>query len=289
MALLGAPAAEGLFHKAIAFSGSETVSPPADQLSAIVAHLGVEDDAEALERLMAMPSDDLAALQLAVGFYAGTSLDGTVITRPSCEAIVDGGAAVPVMAGATRDEGTFLAPHYAFDDGVVEAMVFGLAASIGRDDGEAYRAFLDETVGLAEPVACLERAWFDLFRASAVRVAATASAHGAGGWVYDFEVDTDHELGVTHFADVPFTFNWIREGHPREFVHPSTEANKALADAWSSTVIEFARSGSPVGRGLPDWPRFEAPAFRSLRVTHEPAVVSRSDGDLLDLYRAEGA
>ena len=220
------------------------------------------------------------------GFYPGTSLDGVVITRPSCEAIRDGGAAgVPFLAGATKDEGTFLAPAYALNDQLVMAMVFGLAASTGRDDGTTYREYLDSTIGMANGLECLTRAWFDLFRASAVRVAATASLHGAGGWIYDFELETDHELGVTHGADVPFTFDWVSLGESMEFTHPASPEHRDLAKRWVATLVEFARTGSPNGNGLPDWPRYEPDDFRSLRFVRSPGIVDRSDGPMLDIYR----
>lgn len=285
-ALLGAPAAHGLFHKAMPFSGAETLTPPLDQLSVISAVLGAASDQDCLERLMAMTSVELAELQANSGFYAGTSIDGVVITRPSCEAIVDGGAAaIPILTGTTKDEGTFLAPHYDLGDEVLLAILFGLSMSIGRDDGAAYRAWLDAEIGLADPLRCLERAWFDCFRASAVRVAATASLHGAGGWVYDFEVKTDHPLGVTHFADVPFTFNWVPDGPPREFTHPPTRTNVAVADAWSATLVEFAKTGLPSGRGLPEWPKYSPEDLQSMRVRHEPQVVENPDGDMISVYQ----
>ena len=165
-------------------------------------------------------------------------------------------------------------------------MVAGVAASVGRDDGSAYMAFLDREIGLGNLLQCLERAWFDCFRASAVRAAATATEHGAGGWLYDFEVETDHELGVTHFADVPFTFNWVRDGHPREFVHPSTPENEEIAEMWSATVVEFVKHGDPNGHGLPEWPTYGPDDRSSLRVRRQSEVVQDVDADLLEIYRA---
>ncbi|MEM9621213.1 MAG: carboxylesterase family protein, partial [Pseudomonadota bacterium] len=231
-------------------------------------------------------------LQQQVGFFPGPSLDGCVITRPACEAIQDGGAAgIPILAGATRDEGTLLAPLFAVTEEVGRATIMGLATSVGRDDGAEYLEFLtdqmaSDDVEFDDVVAQMTRTWFDVFRASALRVAATASQHGAGGWVYNFEVPTDHPLGVTHYADVPFTFNWMEAGHPRLFVHPATDAHRELARLWSSTMVAFATRGSPNGQGLPQWPQYQPDSFSCLRVTAQPEIVDNPDGDdMLRLYK----
>ena len=286
LSLLGTPAAEALFHKAIVCSGAETLTPPLDQLDAIKAVLGSESDEACLEHLQQMPAGELSQLQQTAMFYSGPSLDGTVITRPSCEAISDGGAAgVPVLAGTTLDEGTLLAPYFVPTEEIGAAMLYGLAASVGRDDGAAYMAFLTKEFGEGQVLAKMTRAWFDTFRASALRVAQTAAQSGAGGWVYDFEVETDHPLGVSHFADVPFTFNWIEEGHPWLFTHPPTAVNQGLAERWSRTVVAFATTGTPNGQGLPDWPQYTSDSFRCLRLRQEPDVVDNPDGEMLAIYR----
>ncbi|MEM9456261.1 MAG: carboxylesterase family protein [Myxococcota bacterium] len=283
--LLAAPAAEGLFDKAMAFSGGESRNPPRDQIDVIKEYLGVETDAQCLEQLLAMPAQELSKLQTSIPFQVGPSIDGHVLTQPQSEAVKDGWASkIPIITGTTRDEGTFLGPAFMVDEQVGELVLLGLAADIGEDDGTAYLTYLSEILpdgGLAEH---LDRAWFDFFRASGLRIAANASQHGAGGWVYNFEVETDHSLGITHFADVPFTFKWIEPDNPGLFVHPPTPENQDIAELWSDTLIEFARSGSPNGAGLPQWPQFAPDSFASMRISQDPALVENADGDLLEVY-----
>ncbi len=291
LALLGAPAAEGLFHKGMAFSGAETLAPPTDQMSMLKAVLATDSDAECLARMQAMSAFELSELQQASAIYVGPSVDGHVITRPACEAIEDGAAAsIPILTGATRDEGTILAPSFAATEELGSMVLLGLSASIGRDDGATYRAFLDEEVADGSIVDKVSRAWFDTFRSSALRVAATATLMGAGGWVYNFEVETEHELGIAHFADVPFTFNWLEEGNPGLFVHQPTERNRELAANWSRAVATFARTGSPNSAGLPEWPTYGPKDYDCLRLADEPGVVSNPDGlSMLKIYRVPEA
>lgn len=287
LALLGAPSAEGLFHKAMAFSGGETLVPSFPQTALLAPHLGLEPDDHMLDPLMTMDASEINRIQIASMYYAGPSIDGVVVTRPACEAIKDGGAShVPIITGSTKDEGTLLAPDWAVNEEVLAGTIFALAGSISRDDGQAYRDYLSSQFGHLSGVDQLSQVWSDLFRSAGLRVAKIASEYGAGGWTYQFEVETEHPLGVTHFSDVPFAFNWVKPGHPKLFAHEPTQANQQLSKQWSSTLVAFARNGTPSGAGLPGWPTYKSPSLESLRLSHSPEIVSRYEGDsLLKLYR----
>lgn len=287
-ALMGAPSAKGLFHKAAAFSGAETLAPAMDYVDILKSHFGVETDQACLDKLLATPARELSKLQQDMRFYFSSSLDGVVITRPTCEAIKDGGAAhVPILTGATKDEGTLLAPLYSENEQEANMTLFGLSASIGRDDGSTYLGHLNTQMPDANMLEKITQAWFDLFRASAVRVASIATQQGAGGWVYNFEVETDDTLGVTHAADIPFIFDWTSPEQTIFFVHEAMEANLRLADSWSKTVIAFAQSGDPNGAGMPLWPKYGPDAYSCLRVAHLPEIVDDPDGNMRKLYKTD--
>ncbi|MBF2755329.1 MAG: carboxylesterase/lipase family protein [Gammaproteobacteria bacterium AqS3] len=286
MALLGVPAAQGLFHKVIALSGAEVLAPPLSPFDALKLHFKTESDADCMSRLMDLSAGELSDLQTRLQLFATATLDGAVIALPSCEAIESGMASgIPVIAGTVRDEGTLLAPAYAISDDITHIVIAGLSAAIGRDTGEGYGAYLERSHKNASPEDRLCRAWFDLFRSSALRVAATATQHGAGGWVYDFEVETDHALGATHFSDVPFAFDWLNDEEPCTFVHPASADNLRLSAAWSRTMTAFAKTANPNGAGLPEWPRYGSEPLQCLRLHRQPEVVSNPDGDIIKIYR----
>lgn len=286
LSLLGAPDAKGLFHRCAAFSGAETLAPPFDQLPMIKQHLGIEGDADCARRLMEMSGSELSKMQQDAAIYGGPCIDGEVIRCPACEAITQGlSSHVPVICGTVRDEGTLLAPLFAASDEMAQLTLAGLAAPIGRDMGEAYFGYLQNHFAEAGALEKLTRAWFDLFRSSALRVASTATQHGAGGWVYNFEVETDFELSVTHFADIPFAFDWIAEGNPLSFIHNDSARNRELSATWSKSMVAFAREGNPNGAGLPDWPRYGPEAYASMILKKSPVVVPNPDGEMRVLYK----
>ncbi|MEM9454915.1 MAG: carboxylesterase family protein [Myxococcota bacterium] len=283
--LLSAPAAQGLLDKVMALSGGEVLSPPRDQFGTLAEFLSIESDDEALRALRAMSAQELLDLQANTLYYVGPSLDGQVLMQRQSDAVASGWASeVPVLLGTTLDDGTLLAPAFAVNEQVGELTLLGLAADIGEGDGARYLSYLEDTLPGAGVEERMTRAWFDFFRSSALRIAASASQNGAGGWVYNFEVPTDDPLGVTHYSEVPFAFRWIEPEHPGLFVHPATAENQEISEVWSSTLVEFARSGSPNGAGLPEWRRFQPSDFASMRVSRQSALVENRDADLLEIY-----
>ena len=79
-ALLAAPSADGLYHRAIAHSGTAITTAPAPLASALAAHLKV-DEGELLNHLRQLPAEELLAAQLASGIAVEASVDGVVVTR----------------------------------------------------------------------------------------------------------------------------------------------------------------------------------------------------------------
>jgi para-nitrobenzyl esterase len=87
---------------------------------------------------------------------------------------------------------------------------------------------------------------------------------GAPTWIYYLHWRSPLDggrYGAPHTLDIPLVFDniaaddWTRDGGA-----PA----QALADAMSTALIAFARSGDPNAAGLPAWPKFEVPARPAL-------------------------
>ena len=288
LALFGAPSAAGLFHKAIAMSPGEAAGPPPDNAKLLSTKLGIERSA-LLERLGAMSAAELVKLQIESGFVSGAFVDGAIVTRGAPQAIREQ-AGVPLIAGCTRDEGTFLASLSDTFPGALEMLNGALAFQIGNGDPAAYLAWLDEHLAGASPLQRTERVWQDMFRSASLRAAEAASRSGVGGWIYNFEVPTDNPLGITHASDLAFTFNAFRDGTAMLTFHDGDdERNRELADRWSKTLCAFARTGDPNGAALGPWPRYEPETRQCLVLEHAPRIASDPDGPALRAaYGMEG-
>lgn len=275
---MAAPMADGLYHKAIIHSAAAVNLPTTDYSERLAKHLSVEVE-DLPEALRALSAEDLLAAQKAVQFNGGATIDGTVVTRSGNNAILDRGeAGVPLIVGSNRDEGTLFAHliPWVFYGRISERIASETFA--GADPGE-YLAQLEVAYPDDTRDERFERIWTDRFRRSAVRTAERASGAGPGGWLYRFDLPLPEkiaggDLGATHAAEIPFTFNSFATDAPDEafwYDRNDSEVRK-LAEDWSNTIITFARTGDPNGAGLPLWPRYTNQGRQSMILDREPKV-----------------
>ncbi len=282
-ALLGAPSARGLFHRAAALSPGEVLTPPINNIAALASHADVAEN-ELLTHLQNLSGEALKSLQVRGIYNAGISVDGTVVTQTTSQALH--GGAVPYITGSCRDEGTLFAPIVAPQ--YAEAVAWGLAVTAGNGDAAHYMARRDAIMADAEPEERICKTWTDMFRGSVLRCGQAATAGGGGGWIYNFEVPTDNPLGITHGSDIPFVFDQLIPGG-LTFHDTENEDNQRLARLWSGTLARFARSGDPNGGDLPHWPHYDAETRACLIIDHDPHIEQDPDGpEWRDAYRMEG-
>lgn len=290
LGLLAAPAAEGLFHKAMASSPTPVSEPAEDSVAAFAEALDTTGPA-LLTKLRAMPAAELVAMRQAVGFNNG-KIDGLVVTRSANEAIRERGASgIPLVIGTNRDEGTFFS--LVMPESVWPTMEQNVPRSAGIEPAP-YLAKLRARYG-DDAEAVHTHLWTDLFRIPALGAAEAASGAGAGGWLYRFDLPATvmfvgEGLGATHAAEVPFTFNSYATGVKRavELYDADDPAVKALAERWSNTVIAFAKTGDPNGAGLPEWPQYRADDRKTLVLDANPRVETDLEQDRRQLWESLG-
>ena len=278
-ALISSPSADGLYHKAIVHSTGLVNRPPTDQRQVLADHLEVELN-EVTETLRALPPEALIDLQAELSLSLGATIDGTVITRSSNEAILDHGAnGVPLIAGYNRDEGalfSYIIPSFLrgpFRLGVAELL-------FPEADPEGYLAELRLAYPKDSDKEHFERVWNELMIRGATAAAARASAAGPGGWVYRFDMPVQRgvgeDIGAAHGAEIAFTFNTFAGEAPETafLYHKNDPEVRQLALDWSNTIIQFARTGDPNGAGLPPWPRYTAEGRQTMVLDAKPRIES---------------
>ena len=275
-ALLAAPSADGLYHRAISQSGlGVTNSPPPLASASILAGYLKVDESELLTLIKQLPAEELLAAQLASGIRVDASVDGVVVTRNTYQAIAERGArGVPYIAGSSRDEATVFT-SYAPEGSIFDPMIAvqGTTTWLGAKtfdllrtgvEPAGYVAALRGAYPFDTSKKLYERVWNEMFRRSAIRTSEAVTAAGSIGWLYRFDLPSSGNggaLGAYHGSDVAFTFNdFARPSIPhRPFLYdPQDPVVLKLAEQWSNTVLAFARTGSPNGAGLPRWSSYSA-------------------------------
>lgn len=283
LALLGAPAAKGLFARAAAFSPGEFARQPGDFIAPFAAALQM-DDAAFFAHLRSLDGEGLFNLQTTMGLTGGAAVDGTVVVAPVDEAIVADINRVPLIVGTCINEGTMLTASIdEFEIPGLDQIIENIGTTIGGGDAARYLAFLDTRIAAdASQRERMTRFWYDYFRAPTMRAAEAAAAVGMPAWIYSFEVPTDNAFGPTHASDMAFTFNLFEDdrfadGQEIGF-HPKNDENRRIASMWTEAIARFMRSDDPAGGALGDWPRYAHARRASLVLRSEPMVVDDLDG-----------
>ncbi len=263
-ALLTAPAARGLFHRAIAQSGALTlVTDPGDAEQAgreVLHELGISR--EHADELWRRPGS--AIVQATARAQARRT--GSLITRPwwdgdvlphSLEAAYDATAPVPLLIGWNLDEHrTFTKVRRAIVPMTRDALATSITESLGWDAARALLAhYPDDPDGLNDLGSDL------VFAMPSVHL---AERHAARAPVFTYRLDLRagrFGMGAFHGLDLMLLFpqapraEFIALGRP----DPRREA---LAERFRAAWTAFVRGGSPGD----DWSAYDPGGERTTRI-----------------------
>jgi para-nitrobenzyl esterase len=300
--LMAMPAAKGLFHRAIIQSGPAVeMMPPeaATDVAAKVLHeLSIAPGS--LDRLRDVPAEQLLATQQAVlaanpGSFANRRrmgfnpvLGGRHLPsgpfEPTAPAL---SADIPLMIGTNKDEMALFLAFSPLLASATEDNVAELARSFVGDRAErivdAYRRARPNDTARDLLVAITTDQAMRL--PSLVMAERKVAQAAAPVFVYLFTFETpvmDGRLKSCHALEIPFVFDTI-EAAPITGPGPGRQD---LANAMSTTWIQFARAGDPNHRGLPSWPAYDLhtrPTLvfdRAVRLESDPQAAERKAWDL---------
>src|SRR5215472_8834721 len=291
-ALLGMPAAHGLFQRAILQSGAAGFLPTRPQATqvaqALLAKLGLENSQ--LSALAEVPLSTLLQIQPELGREFGgvraysPVFDGETLPQHPLAMIAQGSAAqVTILAGTNRDEWRLFSM---------------LSGGPQVDEQQLTQLFGDE----AKPVLAAytqaradrskELAWVDImsdlvFRMPAIRLAEGQVRQGAPVWMYRFDWESPNfggVLGAAHAMDIPFVWNTLDIPLSRMFTGDSP-ARQELSDLMHTACASFIRSGTPAAALLPAWPPYDLERRATMLFSDAPHVVDDPQGQVRALWK----
>ena len=271
--LLGTPAAAGLFHRAIAQSGScQAISSP-ERATEVAAQVAVRFGGP--EGLLEAPVDQLLAAQTevsaAIRFAPGGSsllpfqpvVDGVVLPVHPLEAVASGAAgAVDLLSGTNAHEFTLFTLAFPAEAMTDDRLRHNVAKVAGDRAGEVINGYrrLDPGATAADLLVTIST---DLvFRLPCEELLSAHAGASSGGatrsYLFTYESPAfEGRLRSTHALEIPFVFGVVDRPGNELFIGPIDEQVRSLSAACSSAWSSFARGGVPSSDHLAAWPEWD--------------------------------
>jgi para-nitrobenzyl esterase len=303
--LLSAPAAAGMFDKAIIMSGASTspANRAADQSRSrrvaelVFKHAGLENgDVEGLSRL---PYEQLQAagakaLQEANQLGAGGRVGwGPVYDHAFLPALPFDGEApafsadVPLLIGSALSEFQLANPELTGRTKWSDAQAEEYARTTYRDSADAVIAAFRQAypeLPMSE-IGAIDSGT----RAGSLTVATLKAEQPAPVYNYLFAWRSpilDYGWSASHTVDVPFYFNNAALGVQATGGGPEVDRlTQIISEAW----INFAHTGNPSTDSLPEWSAFKIDRPATMIFDTKPRLEVGHDAELIKLLSAQNA
>ena len=277
LALLTAPAARGLFAKAIVESGGlfekpESLREAQADGAKIATALGLPGAAATSAQLRALPADALVRQEI---YGDGPIIDGRLLREDVRAAFSCGDLPpVPLIIGYNSNEASLMGDDPGRPAGLLSEFTAAELASARL----AYPEATDD--------AALARALFrDIHFAFPAWWIGGRAARGAPAYVYRFGYirmrQRGRMTGANHGAEIPYVFDsWSQSPGGGIFM---TDSERAEAGMVHACWVAFARTGAPACPPAPAWPSFQAQTPQLMGFGDDTMVEPAADRRRLEL------
>ncbi|XP_076741781.1 cocaine esterase-like [Maylandia zebra] len=282
--LLLSPLSDGLFHRAIAESGTAAMNVlmandplPMAQAVANASGCSLESTKKISDCMRNLDIDTIVGFTQDLTLRFQVNVDGHFLTKPVDELFRKHELhAVPFMTGVNNDEGgwmlaSFFAPQN-WTEGLDREFLLNMVSSFYPDPKAAFISdvIADEYIGNGDDRVKNRDGYTEMlgdlfFTIPAIKAANAHRDAGAPVYLYEYQhppkflqqkrpsfVGTDHADEIFTVLGFCFTTTHIR------LPNPCPEDEEQLSKIMMSYWGNFARTGSPNGHNLVHWPKYGA-------------------------------
>ncbi|XP_051807949.1 uncharacterized protein ces2b isoform X14 [Acanthochromis polyacanthus] len=282
--LLLSPLSDGLFHRAIAESGTAAMdllvsnNPlPAAQMVANASGCSIESTEKIADCMRNLDIDAIVAAGENHIFTFHANVDGHFLTKPVDELLRKHKLlTVPFMTGFNDDEGgfgmtNFFAPP-TWIEGLDREQVVNVMSGLYPDPKDAVKRdlMMKEYFGNGEDrmknrEGLTEMIGDVIFNIPAIKVANGHRDAGAAVYLYEYQHPPSflqnkrpNFVGADHTDEIFAVLGWCFTSAHVKTIEPCTKEEEQLSRTMMSYWGNFARTGSPNGDGLAHWPKYGA-------------------------------
>ncbi|MGE0104948.1 MAG: carboxylesterase/lipase family protein [Blastocatellales bacterium] len=276
--LLASPLAKGLFHRAIAESGLGWTRGRVLRAAAEAEGLkwSQSKGAASINDLRARPASELMG-----GPRFGPVVDGWLLPDDPGSSFTQGRLLndVPVMAGLTADEGSSSPTYGKMPPDAFINMSKQRFGDLADEFLKLYPSNDQTQSGLSQKQSARDQGLATVYLWATDRAKTAKSKTYTWFFTRGIPWPEHPEFGAFHSSDFPYFFNNLKH-----LDRPWEPADRKLADAMSGYWVNFARTGDPNGRGLPQWPVFEASQKVTMELGEKIGVRQVAEKEKLDLF-----
>jgi len=265
ISLLAAPAAKGLFQRAISESGGAhtyaTQEMAHDLAERVLETAGLERAQAA--QLKTLPARDLLAIQgkvianypLRYPFRA--VVDKVVLPLAPIQAIRNGMARdIPILMGTTRDEQAMFGPAKTMDGSIESREMANIDFAAFNRIFAKYKKTLPDLndAQLRYRALNAESYWIPT-----IRMAEAQALAGGASWVYRLDMpmaEGERKGYAVHGSELALVFDNLQDSTAPVLGPVGPEADK-LGALMNGLWVSFIRTGKPQAAGAPAWPAYD--------------------------------
>ena len=260
-ALMASPLAKGLFHRAIAESGSGVGRRTRNLAEAENdgAKFAESKNARSIHDLRAIPAKDLTSV---TGLRFGPVVDGWFLPADATAIVAQGKHNdVPMLTGLTADEGS-ASPAYgknkAEDFKKQSQQRYG---DLAETFLKLYPSDTETQSGVSQKQSARDQGMISMSLWAAERARSSKSKT----WTYYFSRaipwPEQPQYGAFHTSEVPYVF-----GNFKLLNRPWEQVDRQLSATMMTYWVNFATTGDPNGKGDPPWPAFEPKSHATMEL-----------------------